>query len=64
VRWRRIYEQSVRTAHLMVGVPDYDSYLTHHATAHPGAKVMTKAEFFRDRMDRRFATRGGPDRCC
>jgi uncharacterized short protein YbdD (DUF466 family) len=64
VRWRKALEQSVRTARLMVGVPDYDLYLMHCATAHPGAKVMTRAEFLRNRMERRFITGGGTGRCC
>ena len=32
---------TVRTARLMVGVPDYDAYVRHRQTTHPGQPVMT-----------------------
>lgn len=62
---RKAWAQAVRAARLMVGVPDYDAYVAHRETAHPGEPVMTLAEFHRDRVDRRYG--GGPDRvmrCC
>ncbi|MCE1236272.1 MAG: YbdD/YjiX family protein [Hyphomicrobiales bacterium] len=54
-----------QTARLMVGVPDYDAYVEHRRVTHPDEPVMTQAEFFRDRQDRRYG--GGPNgvfRCC
>ena len=50
-----------RTARLMVGVPDYDVYLRHRAAAHPGEPVMSRAEFYAERAEKRF---GGVSRCC
>lgn len=55
----------VETARLMVGVPDYDTYVAHRRETHPDLPVMTKTEFFRERQDRRYG--GGPNgafRCC
>ncbi|HLY56859.1 MAG TPA: YbdD/YjiX family protein [Stellaceae bacterium] len=59
--WRRVCE----TLRLMVGQPDYDRYVAHRLEHHPGETVMSRVEFFRDRQDRRYATRsGGGLRCC
>jgi uncharacterized short protein YbdD (DUF466 family) len=51
--------------HLMVGVPDYETYVAHVARAHPGQAPMTYKEFFRERQAARYGdggTRGM--RCC
>jgi len=53
-----------RTARLMVGVPDYDSYVAHRRVTHPDEPVMTYEEFFRDCQDRRYGGKGGAIRCC
>ena len=34
-------EWTVRTARLMVGVPDYQTYVEHRRQAHPDKPVMT-----------------------
>lgn len=52
-----------RTARLMVGLPDYDAYLRHMATAHPGQPFMTRTEFFRNRQEARYGGKNG-GRCC
>ena len=50
---------------LMVGVPNYDSYLSHVRTQHPDATPMTKVEFVRNRQAARFGEGGrGGFRCC
>ena len=52
-------------ARLMIGVPDYDTYVAHMHEAHPGQPVLTYAEFFRERQSARYgvgSTRGF--RCC
>ena len=41
-------------ARLMIGVPNYDTYVAHMQEAHPGHPVMTYAEFFRDRQSARY----------
>ncbi len=54
-----------QTARLMIGIPDYETYLEHRRTKHPGEPVMTYEEFFRERQDARYATgRGKFNRCC
>lgn len=52
-----------RTARLMVGVPDYDTYVAHRRLNHPDEPVMSYEEFFRFVQDRRFDG-SGPPRCC
>jgi uncharacterized short protein YbdD (DUF466 family) len=37
------------TLRLMVGVPDYETYLNHMRVNHPDQKPMEYAEFFRER---------------
>jgi uncharacterized short protein YbdD (DUF466 family) len=57
--WRRVRE----TANLMVGLPDYDRYVAHNRSRHPGTKVMDRAEFVAERTARRYEG-GGAGRCC
>jgi uncharacterized short protein YbdD (DUF466 family) len=49
-------------AQLMVGIPDYETYVAHVARAHPGRVPMTYEEFFRDRQAARYGAKGM--RCC
>lgn len=53
-------------ARLMVGMPDYQAYVSHRQTEHPGDAVMTYPEFFKNRQDCRYATGKGKgvSRCC
>ena len=51
---RTIYLWAARTARLMVGVPDYDTYVEHRRTHHPGEPVMTYEEFYLDRLKARY----------
>jgi uncharacterized short protein YbdD (DUF466 family) len=73
-RFGRRWERTVRTlgveglgarlkqaARLMVGIPDYDTYVTHRRMSHPGEPIMSYEEFFRERQNRRY---GGVSRCC
>ncbi len=55
----------IKTARLMVGVPDYDAYVAHRKAAHPGEPVMSFEEFFRERQQSRYGANGGKiSRCC
>ena len=53
-----------QTLRLMVGVPDYDTYVAHRESMHPGEPVMSYEEFFRERMDARYGAKGKIGRCC
>jgi uncharacterized short protein YbdD (DUF466 family) len=53
-----------QTARLMVGMPDYETYVAHRRTNHPGQPVMTYEEFFRERQKARYAVGKGRFRGC
>ncbi len=55
----------IRTARLMVGVPDYDAYVAHRQAQHPGEAIMSYDDFFRERQASRYGANGGKiSRCC
>jgi uncharacterized short protein YbdD (DUF466 family) len=56
----RYLAQSLR---LMVGVPNYDTYVAHMQATHPDQTPMTYEEFFRERQQARYGG-GGNGRCC
>jgi uncharacterized short protein YbdD (DUF466 family) len=61
--FRRFLHGVRQTGRLMVGIPDYDTYVLHRKTAHPDEPIMTYEEFFRERQISRYGgTKIG--RCC
>ena len=52
-----------QAAKLMVGLPDYDTYLAHMRATHPEQPVMNEIEFFRDRQEARYGS-GRSGGCC
>ena len=63
-RLRFACEMVVKTARLMVGVPDYETYVAHRRVNHPGLPIMNYTEFFRERQDARYAVGKGRFRGC
>ena len=57
----RYLAQSLR---LMIGLPDYGTYLRHMEATHPDQRPMSYEEFFRERQDARYGGRGRIGRCC
>jgi len=55
----RYLGQSLR---LMVGLPDYQTYVAHMESTPPDRKPMTYEEFFRERQEARYG--GGQGKCC
>ncbi len=54
-----------QAARLMVGVPDYDTYVQHMRLTHPELPVMDYKTFFRERQEARYGGGDGrPGRCC
>jgi uncharacterized short protein YbdD (DUF466 family) len=47
---------------LVLGVPDYDRYLRHLRARHPEATPLSRDEFARDCLRRRYDRPGS--RCC
>lgn len=64
VDFKTMWMWSVRTARLMVGVPDYETYVAHRKMHHPEEPVMTYVEFFRDRQNARYACEKGRFKGC
>lgn len=62
----RFGQRLSQAARLMIGVPDYRTYVEHRRETHPDEPVMSEAEFFRERQDARFGvgTSGRVFRCC
>ena len=52
----------VRALHRVLGAPDYEAYLAHHARAHPGVEPLPYDAFVRRRYEER--ARGAGSRCC
>ncbi len=50
------------TVRQVVGAPDYERYLRHHATRHPGEVPLSPRAYYADFVTRRFGS--GPTRCC
>lgn len=57
----RQLSQSMR---LMVGMPEYSTYVEHMKTAHPDQSMMSYEEFFRERQEARYGSKGRLNRCC
>jgi uncharacterized short protein YbdD (DUF466 family) len=55
---------TTRTARLMIGVPDYETYVAHRRANHPNEPVMSYVEFFRERQQARYAVGKGRLRAC
>jgi uncharacterized short protein YbdD (DUF466 family) len=53
--------QSMR---LMVGLPEYNAYVTHMEQTHPDDAPMSYAEFFRERQEARYGGAGKRGGCC
>jgi uncharacterized short protein YbdD (DUF466 family) len=59
-RWRSV----CGACRQVFGIPDYERYLAHAAARHPGAPVLTREEYCRQVIDRRYGGKGGGMRCC
>lgn len=50
---------------MLVGMPDYGTYVEHMQSKHPEQPVMSYEAFFRERLDARYGGgKGRPIRCC
>ena len=55
---------TTQTARLMIGVPDYETYVAHRKANHPNQPIMNYVEFFRERQQARYAVGKGRFRGC
>ena len=62
---RLIQRTAAKTARLMVGLSDYETYVAHRRQAHPEDPIMSYEEFFCERQTNRYGgTSGKISRCC
>jgi uncharacterized short protein YbdD (DUF466 family) len=59
---RSMFSNTASFVRAVLGVPDYDRYLSHMRTAHPGDRIMTETEFRHTRMNDRYNRAGS--KCC
>jgi uncharacterized short protein YbdD (DUF466 family) len=57
-----LLSQVQRSARLMCGLPDYDAYVAHLRTRHPGQAIPSYEAFFRERQNARYGRNAA--RCC
>lgn len=61
---KNIFKRLAQMARLMVGVGDYEAYVTHYRTHHPKLTPMTKEEYFLNRLQARYpGKKGNVNRC-
>jgi uncharacterized short protein YbdD (DUF466 family) len=60
---RRLWRGARDTARLMIGIPDYDTYVAHCRQHHPDRSPMSREAFLRDRLAARYAGTAGRG-CC
>jgi len=64
-RWGRLrtaLHRALRIVREIVGAPDYERYLEHHARCHPGRAPLDPRAFYAEFTAWRFG--GGRSRCC
>jgi uncharacterized short protein YbdD (DUF466 family) len=57
-----LLERIANVIRRVIGVPDYERYLAHTLAAHPGCTPLSREDFARDALWRRYNTPG--NRCC
>jgi uncharacterized short protein YbdD (DUF466 family) len=57
-----IVSRAASAVRAVLGVPDYERYLSHMRTSHPGDRVMSETEFRHTRLNERYNRAGS--RCC
>ena len=57
-----LFSRAASVFRTVLGAPDYQRYLAHMRSAHPGDRVMSETEFIHTRMNDRYNRAGS--RCC
>ncbi|HEY1952600.1 MAG TPA: YbdD/YjiX family protein [Gemmatimonadaceae bacterium] len=56
------FSRAASAVRSVLGFPDYERYLAHMRTSHPGDRVMTETEFRHTRLSDRYNRAGS--KCC
>ena len=54
--------RALRVLRTIIGEPDYERYVAHMASHHPGCDVASRDEFMKQRLESRYSRAGS--RCC
>lgn len=54
----------IQSLRLMIGMPEYSTYVAHMTNVHPGQPIMSYEKFFRERQEARYGGNGKISRCC
>jgi uncharacterized short protein YbdD (DUF466 family) len=57
-----LFSRAASAVRSILGFPDYERYLAHMRSAHPGDRVMTETEFRHMRLSDRYNRAGS--KCC
>lgn len=60
---KALYEKSEKFFHPLVGLSSYEKYLEHMKRIHPNKDVLSRGQFFKEAIDRKYNT-GGFKKCC
>lgn len=61
---KALFVRAAQTARLMVGVGDYQQYLTHMQSHHPDETAMSEVAYFRYCQDSRYPGKDGAIKRC
>ena len=59
--WVRL-QRALRVIRSIIGAPDYEGYVAHMESHHPGCALISRDEFMRQRLESRYSRPGS--RCC
>lgn len=59
----RLYKDSEKFFHLLVGLPSYEKYIEYHKKYHSNCTPKSRKEFFLDSQNKRYGKNGGK-KCC
>ena len=57
-----LFSRAASALRVVLGFPDYERYLAHMRSAHPGDRVMSETEFRHTRLSDRYNRAGS--KCC
>ena len=60
----KVMHQLLQSMRLMVGVPEYSTYVNHMRDVHSDQPIMSYEEFFRERQEARYGSKRRFNRCC
>lgn len=49
-----VMDRVLQSTRLMLGLPDYDTYVAYLKARKPGCPIPSRAQFFKDRVDGRY----------